>query len=110
MSMPAQDAQLASDNNTYPQQQNFPSKLEFVQAVKSWRQAQDGIKSDFKRNLADEYLSFIEDLDKRYRVDERVFDLAWDEQHASGYEAVEDYYAHLADIVLLALELVRSES
>lgn len=97
--MIADDFIAQADAIPYPNRADYAERAEHTEAYGVYGAAHAEINRAFGVALADEYLSEISET-RRPAVAERVFRLAWEDGHSSGYYEVENRYMDLADLAL----------
>lgn len=102
MSTPAEKAQQASEANIlYPDHFHpFTPKEDRRAALDAYREREREIRDQFERDLAarEHTLAGVP------ATKAKVFEYAWREGHAEGYQRVQEVYEEIADIVDDALD------
>lgn len=92
----AETAKAAYDALTYPDRKNFANDADHAAAWHEYRFVQvPAVEKTFKEALAAEYLP----AETPTEVADKVFALAWEHGHSSGYSEVESYYIDFAELV-----------
>lgn len=97
MSTAAETARAATEANKFPYR---TTKSQTARAIdmKAYRERDAEIRAQFEKDLAEE---FAHDLHEGAQG--VIFNKAWEDGHASGYEEVAMHYEELTNIVRAAL-------
>ena len=92
-------AEAISDRAQAIEYPHTEDRAERIRLRQEYDAAHAELNREFAAELADEYLGEISET-RRPAIAERVFRLAWDDGHSSGYYEVENRYMDLADLAL----------
>lgn len=67
--------------------------IEFKKELGAWYEAKDAMRDKFKQDL------LIELGIANHPKADKVFEMAWDDRHDEGHEAVYEYASDLADLI-----------
>lgn len=77
----------------YPSREQFPNREARSAALREYRTAEDAVTAEFRAYLEDTY-GWAHSTEGQ----QKLWDAAWSNGHASGYQNVEAHYSDYADL------------